>query len=366
MRKRLAVLSGYGIVTAALLAGTTAYVALDKSVTVSVDGKATHVRTFATTVAGALHRAGIVVGEHDRLTPPATSRIGDGATITIARGRLLAVSVDGVRRDVWVTASNVDAALKQIGIRTTGAAVSADRSARVPFSGMSVDVELPHSISVDVDGGTHAIVSTKTTLGAALAEAGILVHPGDSVSIPLSTRPADDMRVVIVRMTSGQVLETSPIPFTSVTKSDPNAYVGTKRVAQQGRNGTLTRTYRLTFADGVQQSKTLAGEQVTQAPVQQIVMVGSKPKPKPKVYAVKADGLNWAALAACESGGRANAYDPPFYGLYQFRLGTWQAVGGKGLPSAASASEQTYRAQLLFSRSNWKTQWPVCGHYLFS
>ena len=84
------------------------------------------------------------------------------------------------------------------------------------------------------------------------------------------------------------------------------------------------------------------------------------------VFVVAADGLDWAALARCESGGRSNADDPPFYGLYQFRLGTWESVGGKGLPSAATAAEQTYRAQLLFKRSNWRGQWPVCGHYLFS
>ncbi len=51
--------------------------------------------------------------------------------------------------------------------------------------------------------------------------------------------------------------------------------------------------------------------------------------------------------------------------MYQFRIGTWQAVGGSGLPSEASASEQTYRAQLLYQRSNWRTQWPTCGHLLF-
>jgi hypothetical protein len=47
-------------------------------------------------------------------------------------------------------------------------------------------------------------------------------------------------------------------------------------------------------------------------------------------------------------------------------VSTWQAVGGSGLPSNASASEQTYRAQLLYKRSNWRTQWPVCGRYLFT
>ena len=77
--------------------------------------------------------------------------------------------------------------------------------------------------------------------------------------------------------------------------------------------------------------------------------------------------LNWAALARCESGGRVDAVSAngKYYGLYQFSLGTWRAVGGSGLPSQASAAEQTARAQTLFARSG-AGQWPVCGKYLFS
>jgi hypothetical protein len=44
---------------------------------------------------------------------------------------------------------------------------------------------------------------------------------------------------------------------------------------------------------------------------------------------------------------------------------TWHSVGGSGLPIDASASEQTYRAQLLYKRSG-AGQWPVCGSRLFS
>jgi len=38
-------------------------------------------------------------------------------------------------------------------------------------------------------------------------------------------------------------------------------------------------------------------------------------------------------------------------------------VGGSGDPAAASPSEQTYRAQLLYKRSG-AGQW-TCGHHLF-
>jgi hypothetical protein len=98
--------------------------------------------------------------------------------------------------------------------------------------------------------------------------------------------------------------------------------------------------------------------------VTQVLMVGTQKLPQ---HAPSADGLNWAALANCEAGGNPQAYNPagPFYGLYQFMESTWQAVGGVGLPTDASASEQTYRAQILYNRSG-AGQWPVCGHYLFS
>jgi len=76
-------------------------------------------------------------------------------------------------------------------------------------------------------------------------------------------------------------------------------------------------------------------------------------------------GLNWAALARCESGGNPRAYNSAgYYGLYQFSRATWRSVGGSGSPSAASAGEQTMRAQALFRRSG-SSPWPVCGRHLF-
>ncbi|RZS83000.1 putative peptidoglycan binding protein [Motilibacter rhizosphaerae] len=79
-----------------------------------------------------------------------------------------------------------------------------------------------------------------------------------------------------------------------------------------------------------------------------------------------AEGLNWAALARCEAGGNPRAVNAAgYYGLYQFDLGTWRGVGGSGLPTDASAEEQTYRAQLLFKRRG-ASPWPTCGHLLYS
>ncbi len=68
------------------------------------------------------------------------------------------------------------------------------------------------------------------------------------------------------------------------------------------------------------------------------------------------------AIADCESGGDPEIVSSSglYYGKYQFSPDTWESVGGKGLPSEASESEQDYRAALLYERSG-PGQWPVCG-----
>jgi len=76
------------------------------------------------------------------------------------------------------------------------------------------------------------------------------------------------------------------------------------------------------------------------------------------------DGLDWAALRECESGGNyqtdtGNGY----YGSYQFDLGTWASYGPPGNPAAAPPAEQDRRAQALYA-ARGASPWPVCGGLL--
>ena len=72
-----------------------------------------------------------------------------------------------------------------------------------------------------------------------------------------------------------------------------------------------------TYLDGKLRPRKLVSDRVAVKPVTQVVLVGTKPRPQ---NSPTADGLNWAALADCESGGNPQAYNPagPYYGLYQF------------------------------------------------
>ena len=72
----------------------------------------------------------------------------------------------------------------------------------------------------------------------------------------------------------------------------------------------------------------------------------------------------WAKLAQCESGGNPQTNTGNgFYGMYQFTLETWQALGGTGYPHEADAATQTAMAKKLQAQSGWG-QWPGCADKL--
>ena len=65
---------------------------------------------------------------------------------------------------------------------------------------------------------------------------------------------------------------------------------------------------------------------------------------------------DWARLRMCESSDSYTAVSPDgrHFGAYQFDQPTWASVGGAGLPSQASPSEQDYRALYLYRMRGWQ------------
>jgi uncharacterized protein YabE (DUF348 family) len=355
-------------IVTALVGGTTAFVTFDKTVTVAVDGEAREVRSFARTVGDVLEREDIKIDQHDLVSPDLESSVKDGQTIVVRYGRLLTLSIDGKQRKVWVTAKSVDEALDQLGIRAEGAQLSASRSARIPLAGLALELRSPKAVAVLVDGRRRTFETTALTVREALAEAGITVDRDDQVGPSIDSRLTDGTLIKIVRVKSGTVVETYEIPFKTTRKADSSMEKGQERVLRKGSAGARQTTFRVVYKDGKLVQRQPLTTRVTEQPVTKIVAYGTKaPAPVPARKATGVEDLNWAALAECESGGNPNAVNPagPYYGLYQFSASTWQSVGGSGVPTDYSGSEQTYRAQLLYKRSG-AGQWPVCGSRLFS
>jgi resuscitation-promoting factor RpfB len=358
----------YAVVLFGLLAGSAAWMALDKSVRLTVDGEVRALSTYASTVGGVLDDAGLTVGEHDVLAPGREARISDGSEIVLRRGRLLRLTVDGKTRQVWVTATTVQEALDQIGYRQNGLFVSATRSERLPLDGYQLTLRTPKTVTVVADGRRQRLVTTAATVGEALDAAGVRVDGDDRVSQLATAGVVDGMTVTVTRVSRKTSTTRTVLRYDTVEREDANAAAGSRRVTTEGVNGLQQVTYVETYVDGKLVSRKVAKVTVLRRPVDEVVVVG--PPPPPAQPAECADipttgGLNWCGLAKCESGLNPAAYNPagPYYGLYQFDAGTWQANGGTGLPSEASVAEQTRVAYNLY-QARGRAPWPTCGRYL--
>ncbi|NXY99186.1 DUF348 domain-containing protein, partial [Streptomyces sp. BR123] len=351
------------LVVAFLAGGTTAFVAADKSVRLTVDGQSRTLHTFADDVGELLASEGLGVSAHDLVAPARGAALGDGDEVVVRYGRPLQLTLDGQSRQVWTTADTVEAALRQFGIRVEGAHLSVPRTAPVPRTGLTLAVRTERSVTFMADGDETTIRTNAATVQEALAQAGIVLSGQDTTSVPPDSFPRDGQTVTVLRVTGTREVREERIPFETERVEDDTLFAGTELVEQPGRAGTRRVTYVLRTVNGVRQTPRQVAEETVREPVTQLVKVGTKPLP---ASVAGAEGLDWPALARCESGGRADATDPSgtYGGLYQFDVRTWQALGGSGRPQDASGAEQTYRAKKLYVQRG-AAPWPHCGRRLY-
>src|SRR5215217_1119585 len=110
-----------GTVVLALALTTVGYNALTREVSLSIDGKTRTVHTFGDDVRDVLAGEGIELRSRDIVLPSPESAVDDGTRITVRFSRPLELSVDGVEHTYWTTATKVDTALDEIGMRFAGA-----------------------------------------------------------------------------------------------------------------------------------------------------------------------------------------------------------------------------------------------------
>ena len=377
-------LAAVGTAAALVATGAVTGAAAHKTVTLDVDGTLTSVSTFAGSVDGLLEEADVDLASRDVVAPGLDTGLQDGDEVVVRRARLLTVLTDGEQRSVWTTALSADEALADLAGRGGDVRLVASRSGSRADLGIRLDLDGP--VDVVVDGRTEQVEDASGSLEDLLTDLEITV--GELDRVQASRAPAADggrLTVVIQRVAAAEVVEVSELPFETVTEQTGEIYVGETRTAVEGVVGERTVVHRVITVDGVEESRMTLSDDVTRAPVTAVVQQGTKEKPAPPPAAPRAPrqsssspaasapaapaatvpGDVWAALAQCESGGNPTIVSSNglYHGLYQFSVGTWQSVGGSGLPSQASPDEQTMRAQMLQARSGWG-QWPHCSSKL--
>src|SRR4051794_37656012 len=169
--------------------------------------------------------------------PPRTPRSPTVTPYVLNRARPLKLTVDGVEKEVYVTALSVDEALDQLGYRADDLVLSASRSERLPLRGMQLSITTPKNITLVVDGQERVVTTTAGTAGDLLAEQGVTLATTDRSSLYPTQALLDKMRLQVFRVQVSEVTENSPIAHGRVETQDPNAYKGDETVTVPGVDG---------------------------------------------------------------------------------------------------------------------------------
>jgi len=326
-----------------VVAGAVGFAHADKSVTLSVDGKTSSVHVFGGTVADVLAKHDIKIGSHDVVAPAPTAGISDGQKIVVRYGRLLTVTVDGQTKQYWTTATTVNAALAELGIRADSAKLSVSRSQTLGRSGLSLSMTTPKPVTVHVDGRTINTQSVGLTVGDVLAGLHIAVDRDDRVTPAVGTRIVSGAKIAVARVASKLVFATEAVGYGTTTRRDASMYSGTRKTLSAGHAGAKRVTYRATWVDGKLFSRRAASAVIIRQPVAAVVAIGAKARPSSSSGAsapAVAAGM-WDRIAQCESGGNwhintGNGY----YGGLQFLTSTWLANGGGRYASRADLASR--------------------------
>jgi uncharacterized protein YabE (DUF348 family) len=382
VRTRIALIGATITLALALVAAGLAYVILQKTVTVTVDGESTTVETFAGDVGEVLDSEGIEIGERDVVAPGVDAEISEGAEISVRYGRELTVTTDGVERTYWTTATSVDSALNQLGLRVVDSAeLSVSRSAAIGRQGLELTVVTPKQVTAVVGGDKQRLRTTATTVAEVLGELDVVVRKQDELVPRGRAKVVDGLRVVVTRIGVRMKKVTEATSYGTVVRQDDDLYVDQVDIAREGRTGAIRHTYRVVRANGKVRSRKLVDTEVLRKPVPEIELHGTKaypepepepepepapapePEPEPQTPAPAVSEGVWDQLAQCESGGNwsintGNGY----YGGLQFNLGTWQAYGGTGYPHENSREQQIAVATRLRDANGGSYgSWPSCA-----
>ena len=406
LKNRKVQIAAQAVVITGLVGGTGAVVTMNKPVTLEVNGQAEEIRTFGGTVGDILDSHEIDVDKRDQVKPGVGTKVDRDMTITVNTAKKVALSVDGKETNEWTNANTVGQALADLGVDAKGADLNAKASQRLKDKGNDIEVTTAKDLTVVADGKDHKVSAAVGTAKEALKDTGVKLDKDDFLSVPMSAEVSDGQVLTVNRVKNDTVKDKQPIKAEVETKKSDSLYEGETKVETEGKDGEKQVTYKVKTINGEQVKKEKKDEKVLSEPKTKVVIQGTKKKEEPadtggsdsgdsgdsgsgdsgdsggdsstgggsgggsgsgggdmSTAEIKAmlggPGSKWYQIAECESNFNPRAVNQSnnaHFGLFQFKLATWESMGGSGNPIDASPREQFERAKKLQAAAGWG-QW---------
>ena len=189
-----------------------------KTITITIDGEATEVATFKTTVEGVLDKNLIELSEKDKVQPALDAKISKNDVISIVKAK---------------------------------------------------------DINIKVDGQDLQIQSAETNIEDMLTAEGITLSELDRVEPVVETEISEGLDVLITRVEERVITQSQAIEYETIVKNDDNLDNTVVKTVQEGVQGEKQITLKVTLEDGQEVDRKVIEEKMVKEPVEKQVVKGT-------------------------------------------------------------------------------------------
>ena len=192
-------------------------------------------------------------------------------------GRLTVYLQDGGRTRQYLTRrDNVGEFLTAIGERLgEDDALSVAKDAEL-IDGETIEIRRAYPVAVQSGGNTEVMYMSSGTVGDALDRAGVTVKSGDEIS-ELTFRDLEPgMKISHTAVDITYKVSYKTLDYDEIIKKDDREYESFKKVEVEGKDGKKQITQRITVKDGVEVSREVVDQIITEKAVDEIIRVGTK------------------------------------------------------------------------------------------
>ncbi|WP_010094891.1 G5 and 3D domain-containing protein [Ornithinibacillus scapharcae] len=274
--KRMLVISSIGIVALLAFASVILFHATQKEIVLAENGKDRKIDTHADTVLELLDEVGIEVGEHDVLSHDESEEIADGMKIEYKKANKIVVSIDGKEKMYYTVADTVGDFLAEQELTVSEHDSLSHQKKEKIKDGLSLSITQAFELTINDGGKEVKAWSTGGSVEDVLQSSSITLTELDKIKPALDESVTKDTSISIIRIEKKKEEVTETVEYQTETRKDSSLEKGKEKVIAAGEEGTVVKTYEVTYENGKPVKREVLKKDVTKESKNRILAVGTK------------------------------------------------------------------------------------------
>lgn len=266
LKKAIAV----AVMSAVCLTAAVSVTSMTKTVKVTDGDKTTSVSTINSDTDTIIEKSGIVLGDNDKIVR--TDDAENGTTLSILRG----VEVESSKDKLAVKESAASESFLTAGMKLSKSEAVSLASA---VEAAEKEIKLSkRNISLDLRGKVFEKSVPAGTVKDALEYLRVELGPNDIIDTDINTELTEGQKIVIKNVKYRTEETVEAVDYEVVYKNTDSLYEGETEVETEGVEGERKVVNKKKYVNNVLESTELVSDEITKAPVNKVVLNGTKEK----------------------------------------------------------------------------------------